>query len=138
MPRRMNGGEHGDVDITRGITKELCRLLLAAGRNRVDVEEEWFCSKMCLDRLRRFDTRRGGDGGNDDICPAHRIRCRIGATHAARLRRLPELLALALRKQNVPRRHPFYARFAQPGGDGLAGLTEADECDSRLPIWHRH
>ena len=39
VARRMDGREHGDINIAGGAAKELCGLLLAAGRYRVDVEE---------------------------------------------------------------------------------------------------
>ena len=84
MPRRIDRRQHGDVDIARGVAEELCGLLLAAGRNRIDVEEIRLAGEMRLDRLRRFDAGRGGDGGDDHVRPAHGVGGRTGAAHADR------------------------------------------------------
>jgi hypothetical protein len=67
MPRRMNRGDHGDVNVTRIAAEQLRRFLLAAGGDRIDVEEERFSGQMRLDRLRRVYAGCGSYRGDDDI-----------------------------------------------------------------------
>ena len=136
MPRRINRRQHRNVDIAAGIAEELCGVLLAAGRDRVDVEKVRRAGKMRLDRLRRVDARCRGDRRDDQVHAADRVRGRIGATHAGRFGGALELLTRRLRKQNIPRRHRLHAGLAQSGGYGLAGFAEADECDCWLAVWH--
>jgi len=134
MPRRINRRQHRDVDIAAGIAEELCGVLLAAGRDRVDVEKVRRAGKMRLDRLRRFDARRCGDSRDDEVHTADRLRGRIGTMHTRRLGGLLEFFARRLQKQNVPRRHRRQAGLTQSGGYGLAGFAKADECDCWLAV----
>jgi hypothetical protein len=134
MPRRINRRQHRDVDIAAGIAEELCGVLLAAGRYRVDVEKVRRDGKMRLDCLRRFDARGRGDRRDNEVHTADRVRGRIGATHSRRLGGLLEFFARCLGKQNVPGRHRPHAGLAQSGGYGLACFAKADECDCWLAV----
>jgi hypothetical protein len=137
VPRRMNRRHDRDVDVAGAVAEKLRGFLLAAGRDRVDVEKERFASNMRLDRLRRFDARRRGDSGYDDVRLAHGIGSGRRTAHPDRLSRAPQLLAFGLRKQNVPGRDALDACFAQAGRDGLARFAKADETNGRLRLCHR-
>ena len=92
---------------------------------------------MGLGGTRCFNARGRGDRRHDDVGVAHRICCGTRATYAAPLAGPPQLIALRLRKQDIPGRHPLDARLAQARGDRLAGFTEADEGDGWTAIGHR-
>ena len=84
MARRMDRRQHRDIDIARRVAKELCGFLLAAGRDRIDVEEERLLREVRLDRLGRIDARCRRHRRNNRVRAAHRIGRRGGATHADR------------------------------------------------------
>ncbi|HZR61655.1 MAG TPA: hypothetical protein VFA80_11975 [Xanthobacteraceae bacterium] len=127
MPRRMDRRQHRDIDIARRRAEQLCGFLLAPGRNRIDVEKERLSGHMRLDRLRRFDARRRGHGGDDHFRAAHRLGGRAGAGDADGRGGFAQPFALGFRQQNVPGRDRRHAGLAPAGGDGLPGFTETDE-----------
>ena len=103
MARRMNGCKHGDIDVAGRIAKQFRRLLLAAGRHRVDVEEVRFSDEMRLDRLRRFNAGRSGDGGDNRVRPTHRFGRRAGAAHPNRVAGPTEFFARRGPETECPR-----------------------------------
>jgi hypothetical protein len=102
MPRRIDRRQYGDVDVACGTAEQFCGVLLAAGRDRIDVKKERISAQMRLHRFRRVAARGCGDRRNDEIGVAHRVRRGSSTTHSARVGGSPQPGAASLRKKNVP------------------------------------
>ena len=127
---RVDRRQDRDIDIARLGAEQRLGVLLAAGRDRVDVEEIGIAGQMRRDRPRGFEARSGGDGGDDDVGAARGVRRRACEPRADALAGLLERRAFGCGKQDVPGGDRFEAGVAQSGGDGLAGFAEADEAEA--------
>ena len=83
----MDRREDRDVDVARGAAESLRGFLLAARRDRIDVEKIGIARNMRRDRLRGIETRAGGHRRNDDVGVRDRIGRRGGEPRADRSRR---------------------------------------------------
>ena len=126
----MNGRHHGDIHIAGGTAEKLRGLLLAAGRNRIDVEEIRIAAQMRGDRFCGLKTRCGSHGGNHNIGLTNGIGGRVGDPDADLARGLFQSGAVRLRKQDVPCADLRHTLIAQAGSDRLAGLAEPDEAEA--------
>src|SRR5271154_4204412 len=133
----MDRGDHGDVNVTRLAAEELRRFLLAAGGDRIDVEEERFSGEMRLDRLGRIHAGRSSYRRHDGVGTAYGVRGGGCAAHTDRGGGTFELCALGMRKQDVPGGDALDARIAQARGNRLARFAKADETQCRLSVRHR-
>ena len=129
---RMDRRQDRDIDIARGAFEQARGFLLAAGRDRIDVEIVGIAGDVRRDRLRRLEARCGGHGRNDDVGVGDRIGGRGRKPRADPLARLLQSRAFVARKQNVPGRDALDAGFTQARGDRLAGFAETDEAEAGL------
>src|SRR5664280_2117355 len=105
--------------------------LLAAGRDRIDVEIIGFSREMRLDRAGGLQTGGGRHRRNDHVGLGDRVGRRIRQPHADRLAGRFQPHTFDLRKQNVPGGDALDAALAQAGGDRLSGLAETDKRNAR-------
>ena len=131
VARRMDRRHHRDVDVARAFADERGGLLLAAGRDRIDVEVIGIAGKMRRDRTRGLQAGGGGDRRDDHIGFRDRVGRRGREPHAGFFAGRLERRAFGLRKQDVPGGDALDAGLAQAGGDRLPGLAEADEGNAR-------
>ena len=136
MPRRIDRRDDGDIDIARGVGEKLLGLLLAGGRDGIDVEEIGLAGKMRLDRKRCVNARRRCHRRNNHVGIAQRIGGGGGAAHADRVGRALELFALGFGEQNIPGGDAHDAFIAQARGDRLARFAEADETQGGFVVGH--
>src|SRR5262249_29096308 len=122
-------------DIARRAGEQPRGLLLAAGRNRVDVEIIGIARNVRRDRLRSRKARGRGDRRHDDVGVRHRIRRRARKPRAHLLSGRLELRTLGFREQDVPGGDAFNARLTQAGRDRLAGFAEPDEAEAWFVAW---
>jgi hypothetical protein len=125
-----------DVDVTRRAFEQARGRLLAAGRDRIDVEIVGIAGDVRRDRLRGFQARRRGHGRNDDVGVGDRVGGRGREARAHFLAGLFEPRAFILPEQDIPRRDALDAGFAQARRDRLAGFAEADEAETGLVAVH--
>ena len=136
MPRRIDRRDDGDIDIARAVGEKLLGLLLAGGRDGIDVEEIGPAGKMRLDRKRCINARRRCHRRNNHIGIAQRVGGGGGAAHADHVGRALELFALGFGKQNIPGGDARDTFIAQARGDRLARFAEADETQGGFVVGH--
>ena len=136
MPRRIDRRDDGDIDIARAVGEKLLGLLLAGGRDGIDVEEIGPAGKMRLDRKRCINARRRCHRRNNHVGIAQRVGGGGGAAHADHVGRALELFALGFGEQNIPGGDAHDTFIAQARGDRLARFAEADETQGGFVVGH--
>ena len=103
--------------------------LLAAGRDRVDVEKELAARDAGLTDCAASRLEAAVTAEMTISASAHRVGGRVREPHADPLAGLAQLPAAGVGKQDVPRRDGLDPGLAQARGERLAGLAEADEAE---------
>ena len=131
MAQRMDRRDHRHVHIAGALAQQLRSLLLAAGRDRINVEIIGCAGEMRLDRAGSLETGGRRHRGNDHVGLGDRLGRRIRQPHADGLAGRFQPRAGRLGKENIPGGDALDAGFAQAGGDRLSGLAETDKGNAR-------